>query len=134
MAKVKNARTVPFGPPTPGIHHAANVVDRVWRKHTGQQPRITGIQEEGHSEGSRHYGLPGDIRWRAFDVDADLDHILPPELLGRDPSWRASKAAAIRSRIESELKERLGSGEFDLVWEGVGTPGAHLHVEEDPKP
>lgn len=97
--------------------HAMEVVDRVWRKLVGQHARITGLGEEGHSEGSRHYGRPGDIRTMAFDVDADIQH-LPVHL---------------RHVVHEELQRRLGEDEYDLVWEGMDSVHAHLHVEVDPK-
>jgi len=100
----------------PSIHHAANVIDRVWRKHTGRHARVTGLGEEGHSERSLHYGVLGDIRVRAIDIDADDSHV------------NASQVAA----IDAELRQRLGT-EYDIVWEHMGTQLAHLHVEYDPK-
>ena len=91
--KVKNERTV-------GVifHHSMlhglEVVDRTWRKVTGTHARVTGLGEEGHSEGSLHYGVSGDIRTRAFDVDADD----PPLTL------------QMRSEILRELRIRLPRG------------------------
>lgn len=114
--KIKNARTA-LGPAGahPSMLHALDVTDRVWRRATGKHPIITGLAEEGHSEGSRHYGVPGDARCRAFDVRcADLT---PEE----------------RVEIDAELARRLGANEFDIVWEALGTANAHLHVEADPK-
>ena len=114
--KIKNARTV-LGPEGahPSLIHALIVTDRVWRKVTGKHPRITGLAEEGHSEGSRHYGIPGDTRCRAFDVGASD---LTPEQ---------------RVEIDAELHRRLGANEFDLPWEDLGSANAHLHIEVDPK-
>jgi hypothetical protein len=112
---LKDTKTVSLGPMHPSLHHALNVIDRVWREHTGNQARITGLGEEGHSRGSLHYGVPGDIRLRAADVDADEQHL----------------PAAKRPALDAELRKRLGVGEFDLVWEGLGTPYAHLHIEVD---
>ena len=114
--KVKNARTV-LGPAGahPSLVHALGVVDRVWRKVTGKHPIITGLAEEGHSEGSRHYGILGDPRCMAFDVRC-VD--LTPEE---------------RVEIDAELHRRLGANEFDIVWEALGTANAHLHLEADPK-
>lgn len=123
---VKDSKTVPLAGVTPAIHHAMNVVDRVWRTHTGQQARVTGLQEEGHSGGSRHYGLPGDVRCRAFDVDADDEHLTH--------ATTRLNAAQVRTAILEELRRRLGQGEYDIMFELIGTPGAHLHIEEDPKP
>ena len=114
--KTKVTRTV-LGPE--GMHpsaiHAALVVDRVWRRVTGKHPIVTGLAEEGHSEGSLHYGIPGDTRCRAFDIRAA--DLTPEE----------------RLEVDAELGRRLGANEFDLVWEALGTPNAHLHVEVDPR-
>ena len=114
--KVKNARTV-LGPEGahPSLIHAFGVTDRVWRKVTGRHPLITGLAEEGHSEGSRHYGILGDSRCRAFDVRASD---LTPEM---------------RMEIDAELHRRLGANEFDVVWEALGTANSHLHLEVDSK-
>lgn len=130
--KIKNLRTVGPGPIHPAIHHAMNVVDRVWRKHTGTHARITGLGEEGHSEGSRHYGIEGDIRLRAFDVDADDEHLVP----GADvpEETRATLARTAQHAIDKELRKRLGEFEYDLVWKDLGEITAHLHLEYDPKP
>ena len=114
--KIKNARTV-------GViyHHstlhAMEVVNRVWFSETGNHARITGLGEEGHSAKSLHYGTMTDIRCRAFDVDADLEHCTEKE----------------RKGIDHQLKKRLGSDEYDIVWERLGTVHAHLHIEVDPK-
>lgn len=114
--KIKVDRTV-GGPWHPAIEHAADIIDRVWRAHTGKQARVTGLGEEGHSESSLHYGIPGDIRLRAIDVDADEQHC----------------TAAQRIKIHNDLLRRLGT-EFDVIWEAMGTPNAHLHVEFQPEP
>ena len=114
--KVKNARTVlGVEGAHPSLAHAMGVVDRVWRKVTGKHPIVTGLAEEGHSETSRHYGVPGDTRCRAFDIRA-VD--LTPE---------------DRLEIDAELHRRLGANEFDVVWEALGTVNSHLHLEVDTK-
>lgn len=113
--KIKAERTV-SGPWHPSIEHAADIIDRVWRAATGRHARVTGLGEEGHSERSLHYGIPGDIRLRAIDVDADAEQI--------DTRQQA--------KVDSELRRRLGI-EYDIVWEQMGTPNAHLHVEFQPK-
>lgn len=97
------------------ILHAAEVVDRTWRRVTGAHAVVTGLGEEGHSETSLHYGVVGDIRTRAMDFRA---RDLTPEE---------------RHEIDAELHRRLGEGEFDIVWERLDTPTPHLHVEVDPK-
>ena len=113
--QVKATRTV-SGPWHPSIHHAANVIDRVWRALCGKHPRVTGLGEEGHSERSKHYGELGDVRIRAIDIDADFTAI-PEDLV---------------DAVDRALRERLGI-DYDIVWERMGTPHAHLHIEYDPK-
>ena len=114
--KIKNARTtLGVEGAHPSLIHALLVVDRVWRKVTGKHPIVTGLAEEGHSEASKHYGIPGDTRCRAFDVRAT--DLTPEE----------------RVEIDAELHRRLGANEFDLPWEHLGTVNAHLHLEVDPK-
>ena len=114
--KIKAANTV-GGPWHPAIEHFANLVDLVWRKHTGQHPRVTGLGEEGHSERSLHYGKPGDVRLRAIDFDADDTRI----------------TAEQQVKVDAELRELAGTA-YDIVWEHMGTVRAHLHGEYDPKP
>ena len=114
--KIKAANTV-GGPWHPAIEHAANVIDRVWRKHVSQHPRVTGLGEEGHSERSKHYGDVGDVRVRAIDIDADRERITADQQM----------------KVDAELRERLGT-EYDIIWEYMETVRAHLHVEWDPKP
>jgi hypothetical protein len=97
--------------------HAMEVMNRVWFDVTGHHARITGLGEEGHSATSLHYGTKDDIRCRAFDVDADKEHCTKIE----------------RIKINNQLKKRLGSGEFDIVWEHLNSTLAHLHIEVDPK-
>lgn len=95
----------------PAIEHAMNVVTRVWAQYTDSQPICTGLQEEGHSNGSRHYGVTGDVRCRAFDI----------RIAGLTDTQRLN--------IENALKSRLAHGlEFDVLWKSN-----HLHIEYDPK-
>lgn len=123
--KTKVSRTVAGFGVHPSIHHAALVIDRVWWMLFQRHPIVTGLGEEGHSEGSRHYGyrvqtaagkLYSEVRCMAIDIRDDLSEVE-------------------RERADAELRQRLGEGEYDLVWEtkGDGTP-SHLHVEVDPKP
>lgn len=113
--KIKNARTT-LGPSGahPAMIYALDVVDRVWRRHTNLHARVTGLAEEGHSERSLHYGLVGDARCRAFDIDA------------------SDLTEAQRKAIDAEVRTRLSDLEFDFVWERLETEEAHLHVEFDP--
>jgi len=122
MIEVKNSRTVNACPPHPAIQYAMGVMAGIIYRHTGRNMRVTGLQEEGHSQNSRHYGkqltpVEFDPRPRAFDFDADEEHI------------PADKIAA----IDTEARARLGVPyEFQIVWEAMGTTSAHGHVEFDP--
>lgn len=117
--KIKDAKTT-LGPEGahPAILYAMDVVDRIIRRRTGRHMRVTGLAEEGHSEKSRHYGIPGDARCRAFDFDAD----------------ETEMNAAQRAKIRDDIEYRLCVEDFDFVWEGLGTSAAHGHVEFDPEP
>lgn len=94
----------------PSLLHALEVTDRVFRAVTGKHAVVTGLQEEGHSEESRHYGRENDVRCRAFDV----------RIRDFQPSQLES--------ILKELRVRLPSVEFDVVLES-----SHLHIEVDEK-
>ena len=117
--KIKDSKTI-LGPAGahPAIIYAMDVVDRIIRRRTGRQMRVTGLSEEGHSEGSRHYGIIGDPRCYAFDFDAD----------------DATMTAAQRVQIEGDIIKRLSVEDFDFLWEALGTPSAHGHLEFDPMP
>lgn len=108
--KVKVSSTVPLTL-HPACEHALNVVDRVWFRVTGEHPIVTGLQEEGHSQNSLHYGILGDVRCRAFDIR--VRNLTEEE----------------KEEIDSELNLRLGGGfEFDIVWEP-----SHMHCEYQPR-
>ena len=113
---VKNARTVGVVYHHSTLH-AMEVVNRVWWAEVGQHARVTGLAEEGHSEGSKHYGLKTDIRCMAFDVDADEEH-LPP-----------NKQAV----VNREIRRRLGANEYNILWESMRTVNAHLHISVRPR-
>ncbi|NIR76795.1 MAG: hypothetical protein GWO12_17090 [Gemmatimonadetes bacterium] len=92
----------------PAMLFAHEVVDRVYRKFTGEDAMLTAAQEDAHGEHSLHFGIEDDPRCRAADYADD----------GVDD----------RGAVLTETRARLGS-EFDVVWEGD-----HLHVEYDPEP
>lgn len=97
--------------PGAGLHPllagALDVVDAYWRLAFGRQAVVTSLGDGTHSEGSKHYGEPGDARVRAADLRTrDLD-------------------GAQRARARNDLRILLGSV-FDVVLE---TP--HLHLEVD---
>lgn len=128
---VKDSKTVGLGIWHPALVYAIDVVDFVWRKHTGTHPRITGLSEEGHSEFSRHYGIAGDVRCLAIDIDADDAHLVPGADISDDV--RRLNTPAVQKAIDNELKERLGT-DFKLLWEFMGTVRAHLHLAYARKP
>jgi hypothetical protein len=76
--------------------------------HYGQDCVITTGMDGTHSHGSEHYtGLALDYRL----------HNVPQ---------------ATRELIVAQVRESLGP-DFDVIWEALGTPNEHLHVEYDPK-
>ena len=109
MAKFKGSAPVVLSP-HPAILYAADVCDRVVRSIAGLQPIFTGGQEEGHSEKSLHYGIPGDTRCRALDI----------RISGFNPTQL--------KMIVGALQARLPALEFDVVLEPD-----HIHLEYDPK-
>lgn len=120
--KVKVTRTAGLGL-HPSLEHALLVIDWVWFEETGEHAILTGWGEEGHSEGSRHYGVRllhagkvfSDLRSHAADIRDTLT----------DPQ---------RTRIDQKLRRRLGELEYDLVWERKKDGArSHLHVEVDRK-
>jgi hypothetical protein len=75
----------------------------------GQDLIITSLNDGQHKTGSFHYrGLAADLR---------IKHV--PE--GKRPV------------VLARLGDALGP-EWDVLWEGRGTPNEHLHIEYDPKP
>ena len=94
----------------PSAVHGIEVASRVVWKFANKHLVVTGAQEEGHSEKSLHYGIPGDIRCRAFDIRTS--DFSKPQI----------------KDIVAELKLRLCAGkEFDVVLEDD-----HIHVEAQP--
>jgi hypothetical protein len=83
------------------------------------RPVVTGLQEDGHSEGSLHYGAGlGDLRCRAGDL--------------RIPSRRkVSLGDTEVKQVVSKLRELLGPS-FDVVLE-KNSRGylSHIHIEAD---
>lgn len=109
--RVKATRTVGLAL-HPSLEHALIEVDRAWREVLEEDPVVTGLQEEGHSKKSLHYGILGDVRARAGDL-----------------RWRGTEEQ--RLEIDRRLRARLGTA-YDIVWESLGKPNVHLHVEYDP--
>lgn len=74
----------------------------------GVDPVVTVGIEGVHSMGSEHYtGLALDFRMHHVPVDR-------------------------REALVAAIREALGP-DFDVLWESVGTPNEHLHIEYDPK-
>ena len=89
----------------PEILLAVIVAERIWSG-AGVELVVTSCTDGQHSRGSKHYaGCAVDIR----------THGLPDA-----------------PAIVQALGEALGPG-YDVLLEGVGTPGEHCHVEWDPK-
>ena len=86
---------------------AMMIVDGVYRAHDVELV-ITAVFNGEHMGGSKHYSGEG--------FDARTHNVPPAEL----------------PIMVAEIKGALGD-EFDVVFEGAGTPNAHLHVEYDPE-
>lgn len=86
---------------------ALSVVRDVFAEH-GLDAWITSANDSEHMPGSLHY------LDRA--VDLRLHHV----------------PAHLRAAVVQQLRDRLRP-DFDVLWEGQGTPNEHVHVEYDPK-
>ena len=96
----------------PEVFFAIQVAETIWHKHGADELVVTGGTEGKHMRGSEHYTmLAADIRTNNIGTAYD-----------RSPAKKACE----------ELAERLGP-DFDVIFEGEGTPGEHCHVELDPK-
>jgi len=85
------------------------VAEAVYASH-GVELVVTSVTDGQHRRGSLHYqGLAADLRV----------HGLPGE-------------RSVREGMAREIGEALGV-DFDVVYEGHGTPGAHVHLEFQPK-
>ena len=102
---MKTKASVVFRDPHPGVRWAMDVVDLAWRRLFEMQATITSGGEGEHSETSRHYGVVGDVRERAFDVRT---HNLTQEQ---------------RAKARAEVRRLLGPL-YDVVLEPT-----HLHIE-----
>lgn len=90
---------------TPQMSLAVSIIASVYQKH-GADCTITSANDSTHSVTSLHYkGLALDFRTRDFKGD--------------------------KHALTDEIERALGA-EFDVVYEGDGTPNAHLHCEYDP--
>ena len=75
----------------------------------GLEPTVTSVNDSKHMARSKHY------TGRAFDLrtkDVPQDD---------------------RRALVEKIKLRLTPLGFDVVWEAVGRPSEHLHLEHDPK-
>ena len=91
----------------PSVLHAMDVVDAFWRQTFGTHAVVTSLGDSNHSEGSLHYGVPGDVRTRAFDLRTrDLD-------------------GAQKAMVRYALRRLLGEA-YDVILETT-----HLHIEFD---
>jgi uncharacterized protein YcbK (DUF882 family) len=76
-------------------------------KSFGCEMTVTSVKDGRHMLRSKHYeGRAFDLRIK--DVPKDL-----------------------RRAVVETIKLRLGHVGFDVVWEGVGKPSEHVHVEYD---
>jgi hypothetical protein len=92
----------------PELLVALQAAESLWRDEGLPGVTITAAVDGLHSTGSEHY-VGNAVDLRLHDLGA-----------GR------------RDAVVAKLRDQLGA-DFDVLREGVGTPGDHLHVEYDPK-
>jgi len=85
------------------------VCNEVYRDH-GEQMTVTSVNDGMHMTGSLHDdGKAFDLRTKSIDSDKT------------------------KRSIVNKITHRLARLGFDVVFEAVGDPNEHLHVEYDPK-
>jgi len=91
--------------------------------------QITSGAEGKHMVGSKHpLGRAFDFRTHGLSVDRrSLCRRLSIALGG------TGKEATYKD-TQGELNYAFDGGEFDVIFEGDGTPNEHIHVEFDPEP
>jgi hypothetical protein len=95
----------------PAIRYALDVTDSVYRSMFGKQPVVTSLSDSVHKDDSKHYGAPGDVRARAFDLR----------------TVKAPLTQAETAKLASNLRNQLGP-RFQVIVEKD-----HIHCEYDPK-
>ena len=71
---------------------------------------ITSMNDGTHSLQSKHYrGDAADLRTRNLPQNVDPQDVV------------------------REIKERLNSRDYDVIFESADTPNEHIHIEYDPK-
>lgn len=98
-----------FISPHPAILFALEVVNLWWRARLKRAPVVTSGRDGEHSEGSLHYGIPGDFRERAFDI-------------------RIKDLNAVEAKQAQAALDILLGPCFDVVLEAD-----HIHIEYQPK-
>ena len=89
------------------ILYALIRADVIWNKILQQDVVVTSLNDKTHSENSLHYqGKAADLRTK--DI-----------------------AQPVAENLYRELKIALGP-EFDVLFEYIGEPEEHIHVEYDP--
>jgi hypothetical protein len=97
----------------PSIRHALDVTDSVYRGLFGKAAHavVTSLGDSVHSPASKHYGLDGDVRARAFDLRTTTAGHTQGEI----------------AKLKTNLQDQLGK-RFQVIVEKD-----HIHVEYDPK-
>jgi len=91
----------------PEILLAIMVAEGIWLKHDIELVITSGIEGK-HTRGSEHYS--------GAAVDIRMNNV--PQIL--------------RESVVHLVANSLGD-DYDVLWEGAGTLGEHLHIEYDPK-
>lgn len=103
--KWKAGVTLP--PIHPGLHHALDIAEMVWRVNFDAECVVTSVSDGRHMPGSLHFGIDGDLRARAADLRI----------------WMLTERE--QGIAVAELRRLLGDA-FDVVHEG-----SHIHLELD---
>ena len=83
------------------------VVEQVYQSN-GHEPELTSGRDGKHSQTSLHYaGAAWDFGVKGISEDS-------------------------RAAISAGIDSRLGR-DFDVLYEGAGTPNAHIHIEWQPR-
>lgn len=96
----------------PQMAFACQVIEYVyeryaqWTQIDSKELVVTSANDSKHGKASLHY--------QGCALDFRTNNIANPK------------------EVTSEIKFRLG-GDFDVIFEGEGTPNQHIHVEYDPK-
>lgn len=94
---------------SPQMVLAAVVIEGIYRNEAGVECWITSANDRQHSAGSLHYKGQA-LDFRMHNVSGNR-----------------------RQAVVAKIRASLSDADFDILWEDVGTPNEHLHIEYQPK-